>query len=470
VTGYRWTVGDLLAATGGERASGSGDADFSGIAIDSRAIEPDQLFVAVRGERHDGHRFAAAVVESGVRGLVLARDALNDLPLEAWREAGVTCVAVSDTTRALGALAAFHRRRWNGPVAAVTGSNGKTTTRAMMAAVLGRAGSTLATRGNFNNEIGLPLTLLRLRPEHRWAAVELGMNHFGEIARLARIAAPDIGVITNIGPAHLEGVGSLDGVRRAKGELIAEMPPGATAALNADDPHLVRLAGETDRPVLGFGRSESAAVRAEDEAPIPGGVGFTLVLPDGRAPVRLRAVGRFQVSNALAAAAAGHLAGLDAETVAAGLAETRPEKGRMVPLETRRGVRLIDDTYNANPASMAAAVQALTELAPPGRRVLVAGDMLELGPAAEALHREAGRRAAEAGVDRVLGSGPLSAALAAEAEAAGLPPDACFSGSPGAVADRLMETLAPGDWVLVKGSRGMAMERILNLLREWADR
>lgn len=470
MTGYSWTADELCAATGGERVSGSGEPVFSGIAIDSRAIEPGQVFVAIRGDRHDGHRFAAAVVESGVRGLVVARDALEDLPLDAWRNAGVACVAVGDTTAALGGLAAFHRRRWNGPVAAVTGSNGKTSTRAMMAAVLGQAGPVLATRGNFNNEIGLPLTLFRLRPEHRWAAVELGMNHFGEIARLTKIAAPEIGVITNIGPAHLEGVGSLDGVRRAKGELVAEMPPGATAVLNADDPHLVRLARETDRPVLMFGRSESAAVRAEDEESVPGGVRFTLILPGGRVPVRLSVAGRFQVANALAAAAAGHLAGLAPEAIAAGLAAARPEKGRMVPLETRRGVHLIDDTYNANPASMAAAIETLAELAPVGRRVLVAGDMLELGEEGEALHREAGRRAAKAGVDRVLGCGSLAESLVAAAAEAGLAPGNCFCGSPEAVADRLTETLNPGDWVLVKGSRGMAMERVLNLLREWADR
>jgi UDP-N-acetylmuramoyl-tripeptide--D-alanyl-D-alanine ligase len=470
VSGYSWTPGDLLAATGGKRVSGSGGESFSGIGIDSRAITPGQVFVAIRGDRHDGHRFAAAVVEAGVRGLVLARDGLNDVPLDAWRVAGVTCVAVDDTTRALGALAAFHRRRWNGPVAAVTGSNGKTSTRAMMAAVLGQAGPTLATRGNFNNEIGLPLTLFRLRPEHRWAAVELGMNHFGEIARLTKIAVPEIGLITNIGPAHLEGVGSLDGVRRAKGELVAEMPPGAAAVLNADDPHLVRLARETDRPVLMFGRSESAAVRAEDEESVPGGIRFNLILPSGRIPVRLAVSGRFQVYNALAAAAVGHLAGLAPEAIAAGLTEARPEKGRMVPLETRRGIHLIDDTYNANPASMAAAIQVLVELAPAGHRVLVAGDMLELGDAAEALHREAGRLAAEAGVDRVLGCGPLAESLVAAAADAGLAPADCFSGSPEAAAERLTETLNPGDWVLVKGSRGMAMERVLNLLREWADR
>ncbi|MFP4421074.1 MAG: UDP-N-acetylmuramoyl-tripeptide--D-alanyl-D-alanine ligase [Desulfococcaceae bacterium] len=470
MSGFRWKARELTIAAGGERVAGTGEAEFSDIAIDSRAIAPDQLFVAIRGERHDGHRFAPAVVESGVRGVVVARDALNDLPLDVWREAGVTCLAVDDTTRALGALANFRRRLWGGSVAAVTGSNGKTSTRAMMAAVLARAGPTLATRGNFNNEIGLPLTLFRLRPEHRWAAVELGMNHFGEIARLARIAAPDIGVITNIGPAHLEGVGSLDGVLRAKAELIAEMPAASTAVLNADDSRLLDLARATDRPVALFGRSERAAIRAQDETPTPEGTAFTLVLPNGRARVRLSAAGRFQVSNALAAAAVGHLAGLDAGAIAAELAEVRPEKGRMVPLETRRGIHLIDDTYNANPASLAAAVQTLAELAPPGRRALVVGDMLELGDAATELHRQAGRLAVAAGVDRVLGSGPLSAALVSAAAEAGLPTEACFSGPPGAVADRLTETLNPGDWVLVKGSRGMAMERVLNLLREWADR
>jgi UDP-N-acetylmuramoyl-tripeptide--D-alanyl-D-alanine ligase len=460
----------LVAATGGERVCGSADAEFSGIGIDSRAIEPGAVFVALRGERHDGHRFAPAVVDGGVRGLVVARDALPELPLDRWRSAGAVCVAVADTTRALGALAAYQRRRAGVEVAAITGSNGKTSTRVLTAAVLEREFSVLATRGNFNNEIGLPLTLFRLAPDHQWAVLELGMNHPGEIGRLAAICAPRVGVILNIGPAHLQGVGSMEGVLRAKAELVEGMPPGGPAVLNADDPRLRRLGAELDRPVTWFGRSPAADVRAEAEAEGGTGLAFTLVLPDGRVPVRLPLVGRFQVLNALAAAAVGHLAGLDPETIAAGLSSGRPETGRMVPIDTRRGIHLIDDTYNANPASLAAAVETLVAMAPPGRRVLVMGDMLELGPEAPALHREAGARAAAAGVDRLLARGALAEEVAAGAREAGLPADRAVTGAPEALVAELTATLRAGDWVLVKGSRGMAMERILNPLREWADR
>jgi UDP-N-acetylmuramoyl-tripeptide--D-alanyl-D-alanine ligase len=478
MTSFRWTATDLAAATGGERVCGPADREFDGIGIDSRTIEPGAVFVAIRGERHDGHRFAREVAERGIRGLVLARDALPEMPLEAWRSAGAVCVAVPDTLRALGDLAAWHRRRANVSVVAVTGSNGKTSTRAMMAAVFGRAFPTLATRGNFNNEVGLPLTLFRLEPEHRWAVLELGMNRPGEIARLTGICRPDIGAITNIGPAHLEGLGSLEGVLRAKAELPATMAPGKPVALNADDPLSLRLAGSgigigprigTDRPTLLFGRSPAAEVRAVDETATPDGAAFTLVLPDGRVRVSLPMTGRFQVSNALAAAAVGHLAGLDPETIRDGLARVRPEGGRMVRIETRRGVHLIDDTYNANPASMAAAIDALVELARPGRRVLAMGDMLELGPDGPALHRETGKRAAAAGVDRIFVCGEFAEEVAAGARSVDSAVEAT-TGSPEELSEMLAETLRSGDWVLVKGSRGMAMERVLDAIRDRADR
>lgn len=465
-----WTGADLVAATGGERVCGSADAEFSEIGIDSRAIAASAVFVAIRGERHDGHRFAPAVVDGGVRGLVVARDALPDLPVAQWQSAGVVCVAVNDTTQALGALAAFHRRRAGVNVAAITGSNGKTSTRVLTAAVLEQRFSVLATRGNLNNEIGVPLTLFRLASDHQWAVLELGMNHPGEIGRLTAICEPRIGAITNIGPAHLQGVGSMEGVLRAKAELVEGMPSGGRAVLNVDDPRLRRLGAELDRPVTWFGRSPEADVRAEAEVESGAGLAFSLALPDGRVPVRLPLMGRFQVLNALAAAAVGHLAGLGPETIAAGLSVGRPEKGRMVRVDTRRGIHLIDDTYNANPASMAAAVETLTSLAPAGQRVLVMGDMLELGPEAPALHREAGRRAVAAGVDRLLACGPLSGEVAAGAKAAGLPADRVETGPPEALVTELTTTLRANDWVLIKGSRGMAMERILNLLREWADR
>lgn len=462
-----WTVSEILAATGGMLLGGPAENRFVGIGIDSRSLQPADFFIAIKGETHDGHSFAPAVVAAGGRGLLLAAEAAPSLPWPKWAAGGVTCIAVADTTRALGDLGAFHRRRLNIPVVAITGSNGKTTTRGMTAAVVSRRFNTLATIGNFNNEIGLPLTLLRLTAAHQWAVVEMGMNHPGEIQRLASLCSPRIGVITNVAPAHLEGLGSLEAVKRAKGELLAELTADGTAILNADDPKLMELAAETRRRVVRFATTAAADVQARNLKPAALGTTFDLILPGRRTRVALGVPGTFMVANALAAAAVGWTLGIDIADIRVGLEAFRPVKGRMTHREIAGGVNLIDDTYNANPGSMAAAIQTLADLGRSSRRVLVIGDMLELGEQSAALHAAAGELAACSGVDALFVAGQFSAAVARGARQGGLHGDKIFEGSREEILATLKERLRPGDWVLVKGSRGMGMETIVQGLVAW---
>ena len=463
------TFAHILEATGGRQVSGSPGLSFAGVGIDSRTIRPEQLFVAIHGERHDGHAFIPVVVAKGVKGLVVAEAALAQLDPASWADSGVAAVAVADTTRALGALAAFQRNRVQIPVVAITGSNGKTTTRRMTALVFRQQFNTLATRGNFNNEIGLPLTLFNLTVDHEAAVLELGMNHPGEIDRLGAICRPTIGVITTVGPCHLEFLGSLAGVAQAKGELIHRVDPQGTVVLNRDDPHVAGLARDCDRQVLFFGTTEACPVRAfhiREEGP---GVAFDLVLPGGQVAVQLQTPGRFMVTNALAAAAAGHLAGVPIARIKAGLEQFIPDKGRLHLLATARQVHILDDTYNANPASMAAAIQTLTAVRGRQPGIIVVGDMLELGDLAEAYHRQIGAQAAASGIERLYAHGRFAEAVGLGAREAGLAQAAIFTGTKEAIAADLSGRLAPGHWVLVKGSRGMAMETVVAAIRRWAD-
>jgi len=464
-----WTTVDLLAATGGDLLSGDMRKMFAGISIDSRNIALDSLFVAIRGQVHDGHRFLAEVVAAGVRGVIVDGSAIEAPALDTLKRQGGVVIAVKETTRALGDLAAFNRRRAGVSVVAITGSNGKTSTKEMTAAVVSRRYGTLSTSGNLNNEIGLPLSLLKLEPRHQWAVLELGMNHAGEIRRLAEICRPDVGIITNIGRAHLEGLGSIDGVMRAKGELLEKIKPGGTAVLNADDPRVRELAKKTDLAVTFFGLSEDAAVRARSITSAPGTVSFRLVLPAEEIDVTLAATGRFMVHNALAAAAAGLTLGLSAAEIKAGLENFKAVGGRMNIIQTRKKVAIVDDTYNANPASMQAAIAALGELKGINRGILVLGDMLELGNGAEILHKEIGALAARTHADRLYLTGDYARAVKAGAVAGGIDAGAIFSGTRAEILADLTGRLAAGDWVLVKGSRSMGMEKIVIGLKRWGD-
>jgi UDP-N-acetylmuramoyl-tripeptide--D-alanyl-D-alanine ligase len=463
----QWTLEQIIKATKGRLLYGPPGRQFSGISIDSRASEPGQVFVAIRGERHDGHAFVDQVVAGGVRGLLIEHNSVAPIEHEAHRKAGAACVAVDDTVRALGALAAHQRNLFDIPVVAVTGSNGKTSTRQMTALVAARTFRTLSTVGNLNNEIGVPLTLFHLHGQHQAAVIELGMNHPGEIDRLGAICRPKIGMITNVAPAHLEFLHTLEGVARAKGELIAHIDPQGTVVLNRDDPHVSGLASSARCRVLYFGMSADAHVRAEKIAEKKAGVFFDLLLPSGRIAVQLQTPGRFMVSNALAAAAAGHLLGMAAEQIKAGLESFTPVKGRLNLATTENGVHLIDDTYNANPSSMVAAMDTLDALKGSGRAFVVLGDMLELGPQAPALHRRIGERAAACMPVRLYAFGPNADSVSEGARSAGLAAERiCTDGKDHLTAD-LIQHLKPGDWLLIKGSRGMAMETVVEAVRKW---
>jgi len=464
-----WTTKDITDATDGTLLCGDTAAAFSDISIDSRQITPDALFIATKGEVHDAHRFVGNVVDAGVRGLVIETEKRDRFPLDEWNKTGMVCIAVDDTVRALGDIAVFHRKRLGPPLVAITGSTGKTTTREMAVRVVSRKYNTLSSRKNYNNEFGLPLTLFALDRDHELAVVELGMNHPGEIARLTRICRPNIGVITNIHPVHLEGVGSIEGVMRAKGELLEEMDPKGTAVLNADDERVLRLAQETPLKVVLFGRSGDATIRAEDVTDRGAGTSFRLLLPNESIPVHLRVCGKFMISNALAASTVGYLLGLSAVEIRNGLENFKPVEGRMSILKTPRGIHVINDAYNANPVSLAAAIDTLCTLKGANRGVLVMGDMLELGPRSESMHREIGGLIGKSGIARAYVTGDFSTVVETGATEQGMDRRHIRAGTKDEIVEDLLEWIEPGDWILVKGSRAMGMEVVVNRLVEWGE-
>ncbi len=455
----------MLSATGGELMTGPGEGRFASVATDSRESGGDDVFVALRGRRFDAHDFAADVVGRGGRCVVIDGEKAGDLPLRQWHEQRVNCIAVADTISALGALAAYNRKRAGVAVIAITGSNGKTTTKEMAAAICRRRFSTLATPGNLNNEIGLPLTLLQLEPTHEVAVLELGMNQPGEIGRLSAICRPDIGVITNIGPAHLAGLGDLKAVATAKSELLENIKSEGSTVLNADDPYVLALqAKATTRTVL-FGTQNPAQIRAGRIRQENGTIGFELILPDSSIAITLHVYGGFMTYNALAAASAAHLLGIGPEKVKTGLESFSAVKGRMAIYETVRGAYLIDDTYNANPGSMAAAISTLAGLTGKKRGILVAGDMLELGDAAARHHEEIGEIAARQGITRLYLTGEFASRVAQGARAGGMAGNNIFVGTRDDIVKDLASRLEAGDWILVKGSRSTGMEEIVARLR-----
>ncbi|MFP3998420.1 MAG: UDP-N-acetylmuramoyl-tripeptide--D-alanyl-D-alanine ligase [Desulfobacterales bacterium] len=456
-----WTIDDICAATGGDLLSTTDLPAFSGVGIDSRKIRAGEIFVAIPGQRYDGHSFVSEAVKAGVRFLIVQSDMVDSLPVSKWRKGKVACMAVDDTIRALGAMAAYQRRRAGIAVAAVTGSNGKTTTKEMIASVLGRRYKVLATPGNLNNEIGLPLTLLQLSYDHQTGVVEMGMNHPGEIKGLSAICEPDIGVITNIGPAHLEGLGSIDAVAEAKAELLENIKPGGMAVLNADDDYGPWLASRTDRRVIFFGCGRGPDIRAENIEEEESGIRFTLIMPEESAEVQLQLRWRFMVHNALAAAAVGYLMDVSASDISSALAEFQPVAGRMAVYRTTAGAYIIDDTYNANPGSMQTAIRSLASLSDRKRGILVAGDMLELGEASARLHEDIGRLAAEAGINRLYLAGEFASRVAQGARCGGMSGVDIVVGTKQDIVKELENRMKPGDWILVKGSRSTGMDEIV---------
>ena len=441
----------LSAAAKALNAETSGvDVTFSGVTTDSRTVVAGDLFVALKGERFDGHNYVRQVIEQGAAAaLVERRDpAWGDFPL----------LLVKDARLALGELAGHWRSRFAIPVVALTGSSGKTTVKEMIAATLrvqaGADDQVLATKGNLNNDIGMPLTLLGLRDTHRYAVIEMGMNHPGEIAYLSRIARPDVALIINAQAAHLAGLGTVEAVARAKGEIFEGLAANGIAVINADDPHASlwqELAA--GHRVIRFGLEQPAEVSASFKLQ-PFGSEIEIVTPTGKFAVALPVPGEHNVRNALAATAVAQALGIDNATVAAGLAKISSVKGRLLKNPCLHGATMIDDTYNANPGSVRAAIAVLAGM--PGKKVLVLGDMGELGENARALHAEIGAAAKVAGIDLLFTLGDLSAA-AAQAFGAG---GRHFEYIEDLLHD-IENLLAPDVTVLVKGSRFMQMERVV---------
>jgi UDP-N-acetylmuramoyl-tripeptide--D-alanyl-D-alanine ligase len=434
----------------GARLEGA-NVGFKRVATDTRTLAPGDLFVALKGENFDGHEFVARAADSGAVGALVSRHV--DCPLPQ--------LVVGHTLTALQDYAASWRNDFNLPVVAVTGSNGKTTTKQMLSSIFVTRGPVLATQGNLNNHIGLPLTLLSLRREHSTAVIEMGANHSGEIALLTRLTRPNVGMITQAGDAHLEGFGSREGVARAKGELFAGLG-GGIAVINADDayaPLWRELA--VGASAISFGFGEHADVRALHVQPFPAeapvGTRFELRAPVGRQTVTLPLPGRHNVSNALGAAACAVALGMDLADIAAGLACMDAPQGRLSWKTTREGARLLDDSYNANPTSLQAGMELLASLA--GQRILALGGMAELGKDAPRLHYEAGQAAKALRIDRLYALGAL-AAEAARGFGEGAQAFEDFKELAAALRPQLNKNVA----LLVKGSRSSRMERVVAAL------
>jgi UDP-N-acetylmuramoyl-tripeptide--D-alanyl-D-alanine ligase len=449
-------VQDVVRATQGALVAGDLGIPVTGVSIDSRTLSVGEAFFAIHGHRLDGHAFLPEAAARGAACLVV--HALpDDVP------ANVPLVLVGETTGALGRLGAWHRRRFAIPVVAVTGSNGKTTTKELTAGVLATRWEVLRPERSFNNQWGLPLTLLKLSPEHQAVVLEIGSNARGEVAALAALAAPTVGIVTTVAAVHTEFLGSLDGVREEKAGLVRALPADGVAVLNADDPRVAGMARETRARVVSYGRSATAHVRAtgdvvEDEQ----GLAFTLEAGGERQPVTLGLAGRHNVTNALAAAAAGVALGLPLADIARGLEGVRPVAGRCV--WRRAGdVTILDDTYNASPVSVRAALDTVAAHRRGRRVIVVLGDMLELGATTDEAHREVGRQVAALPVDEFVGVGRAMPAAVEAAREAGLGEARHLTTFEDTVA-HLLKRLTAGDLVLVKGSRGMRMERVVDAL------
>lgn len=444
-------VAELISATG----EFDHRAIAQGYSIDSRSIRPGELFFAVKGERLDGHDFVQQALRQGALAAVVRGDALPRFP------AKCALLAVEDTLAALQKLAAGVRRLWGRPLIGVTGSTGKTTTKEAIAHLLSSRFRVLKSEGNFNNHFGLPLMLLKLEPEHETAVIELGMSHPGEIAALAKIAQPGIGVVTCVAPVHLEFFNSVAEIARAKYELITSLPAGGTAVLNADDEYVSQFGRDFHGKVVTYGVRAPADVRAENiQSRGAAGSVFDAVMDGYREPVTLPLVGVHNIYNALAALTVGLERGLSPSEASAALASLTPadKRGQVLQLDN---ITVINDCYNSNPKALDSMVDALTAM-PARRRMVVAGEMLELGPQGQELHRRCGQYMAEKKIDVLLGVRGLAQTMVEAAQQAGMRAE--FVATPEAAGEWLAREARGGDVVLLKASRGVKLE---TALQQW---
>jgi len=428
------------------------DIDFYGVSTDTRQVRRGELFIALRGENFDAHDFIQQAVDAGAVAVVVSRPVEISLP----------SLLVDDTRLALGDLASAWRSQFSLPVIAVTGSNGKTTVKEMIASILAVSRKPLVTKGNLNNDIGVPLTLFNIDSQHTHAVIEMGANHIGEIAYLAAMAKPNVGVVTNAMSAHLEGFGSLDGVAKAKGEMFAQLDESSTAIINADDNYVAQWRKRAaPAKVIEFGLSESANVRATDIKfqPIDWNTHFVLQSPVGEAKINLPLAGQHNVVNALAASAACLALSVSLEDIQQGLANMQCVGGRLMATVSPQGATIIDDTYNANPDSLQAGLDVLAMM--PGKRILVLGDMAELGEDSQHLHSQVATLARENDVQYLFALGEQSAAAVEKFGNGGV-----HFANHDDLATSLRTELDEHSVVLIKGSRRMQMERIVNAMHE----
>lgn len=439
------TLAQLAAVTGGRLIGGS--VPFATVSTDTRTLSKDALFVALKGPNFDGHGFVAAARERGAAGALVEQEQSIDLPQ----------VLVPDALAALSIFARAWRESFDIPVVGVTGSNGKTTTKEMIGAILAQRGPCLVTQGNLNNHIGVPLTLMRLDASHANAVIEMGANHQGEIAALAAIAKPTVGIVINAGAAHLEGFGGLDGVARGKGELFRALNAQQTAAINADDTYAKFWRDSAQARVITFGLQHAADFTARNVRSVVGNDGFKfdfeLVTPDGTRSATLALAGEHNLRNALGAAAAAYAAGATLDNIVSGLAAMRAVAGRLQLKPAIRDAFLIDDSYNANPSSLRAGLDTLQSMG--GRRWLILGDMLELGAGADELHAQIGAYARASGIEHLWAIGPHSK-FAVQAFGDG----AQWFDSIEQLIAAVQAALSPRVTVLIKGSRANRLERV----------
>jgi UDP-N-acetylmuramoyl-tripeptide--D-alanyl-D-alanine ligase len=462
-----WSREEILLATGGKILREGKETVFDEVVIDSHKVKRGAIFVALKGQRFDGHQFLGAAARRGATCLIVHQRPANS------HLGDVTAVRVGDTLKALGDLALYRRLAVAPEVLAITGSNGKTTTKEMVAAILecasieGRSlrSRVLKTEGNYNNLVGLPLTLLRLRGRERVVVLEMGTSSPGEIWRLCKIAKPDMGLITSIAPAHLTGLRNIAGVAREKGDLFRELDSRGIAVVNVDDPWVRRLGAKFKGQKVTYGKR--GEVRAEGWRFLGAkGTEFTLRVGGKRQRARLRLCGGHNLSNAVGAAAMAYGFGVDLEAICAGLEAVRPLRMRMA-IESWRGIGIINDAYNANPVSMEAALKSLAEIEAKGRIIAILGDMLELGGEARQSHLVLGKQVARYGIEHLYLLGEWAAQVKEGALRAGMEEERVTIGKSHRQIARMVGSEArKGDWLLLKGSRGMKMERVLAALKE----
>ncbi|MEE9584180.1 MAG: UDP-N-acetylmuramoyl-tripeptide--D-alanyl-D-alanine ligase [Candidatus Brocadiales bacterium] len=454
---------EILGAVKGKHLGGGKDALLEGLSIDSRRIEPGGLFVAIKGENFDGHDFVPEALERGARGILVSKKYRDSLPDD------VLVIQVKDTVKALGMLAKYYREKLPAKVVVITGTNGKTTTKDMLHHLLSPTVSMVSTPGNFNNHIGVPLSIFQMEPYHDLAIIEMGTSLPGEILRLSWIAQPDIGVITNISEAHLEGLGSIEGVAKEKAELLENLRPGGTLIFNSDDFWCKMIAKGFPGRKVSFGIHEPASMRGRDLQETNSGLTFCI---NDRHTVKLPSLGIHNAYNALAALIVSYELGLNFSELASGLERFKPPPMRMERRKVK-GVTIVMDAYNANPLSMEMALEAYSSIKVPGRRFFVCGGMAELGDESPRLHRELGRKIAQSDVNFLLATGEHAGTVARAAKRGGLPGEKVmvFNKDNG-LCDFAIAKLKKGDAILIKGSRCMRLEelyeKLVNNLRKKA--